>query len=180
MSTPYVLLGLLARGPRHGYELKREHDARLPRTKPVAFGQVYATLGRLTRDGLIQEAGQDRGGGPDRTAYALTEAGRAALAEWLGSVEPPAPHVQSALLAKVVVALFGSDDARAARRYLAAQREAHLARMRELTKTKSGEEASIADIVAADYAIRHLDADLRWMETTLDRVEAFHREVSHD
>lgn len=45
-----VPLGLLAIGPQHGYELKRAHDERLPRTKPLGYGQVYATLGRLTRD----------------------------------------------------------------------------------------------------------------------------------
>ena len=53
MSTSHVLLGLLAAGSRHGYELKRAHDARLPRARPLAFGQVYATLSRLERDGLL-------------------------------------------------------------------------------------------------------------------------------
>ena len=49
MSTSHVLLGLLAAGSRHGYELKRAHDARLPRARPLAFGQVYATLSQIGR-----------------------------------------------------------------------------------------------------------------------------------
>ena len=69
MSTAHVLLGLLASGPMHGYELKRSHDQRLPRAKPLAFGQVYATLGRLQRDGLVTTAGQDQEGGPERTSF---------------------------------------------------------------------------------------------------------------
>jgi DNA-binding PadR family transcriptional regulator len=177
VSTSFVLLGLLVRGPRHGYELKREHDARLPGTRPIAFGQVYATLGRLTRDGLIQEADQEQEAGPERTTFRLTEQGRASLVQWLSKVEEPAPFVQSTLLAKVVVALFGADNAGDARRYLAAQRAAHLERMRELTKTKN--HGTIGEVVAADYAIQHLDADLRWMQTTLERVEQLHREVAH-
>ena len=72
MSTAHVLLGLLAGGPRHGYDLKRSHDQRLPQAKPLAYGQVYATLGRLERDGLVAPAGHDRDGGPDRTSYRLT------------------------------------------------------------------------------------------------------------
>ncbi len=178
VSTAFVLLGLLARGPCHGYELKREHDARLPRARPVAFGQVYATIGRLMRDGLIDEAGQGKGVGPERMSYALTEQGRAHLAGWLGAVEEPLPHVQSTVLTKVIVMLFGSDDAKAARAYLDAQRQAHLDRMRELTRQRSDPHTSMADRAATDYAIEHLNADVRWMQTTLDRVEAMHREMA--
>ncbi|MFV2096598.1 PadR family transcriptional regulator [Micromonospora sp. LOL_013] len=176
MSTVHVLLGLLSRGPRHGYELKRDHDQRLPRAKPIAFGQVYATLGRMQRDGLVEQARRDRAAGPDRTSYTLTDAGRTALDGWLDAVEPPAPYVTSALLAKVVVALL-IDDPQRARRYLAAQRAAHAARIRELTRTKTAPDATLGEIVAADYAINHLDADLRWLDTTVGRVADLHREV---
>jgi DNA-binding PadR family transcriptional regulator len=174
--TANVLLGLLAGGPRHGYDLKRAHDTRLPRAKPVAFGQVYATLGRLVRDGLVNPAGQDQAGGPERTAFELTAAGRATLDEWLAAVEPPAPHVSSTLLAKVVVAVLVADADRA-RAYLVAQRKAHTARLRELTAVKTDPDASLGEVIAADFAISHLDADLRWLQTTLDRVADLYREV---
>ncbi|MGC9671257.1 PadR family transcriptional regulator [Planosporangium sp. 12N6] len=171
--TAHVLLGLLAAGPRHGYELKRAHDERLPRAKPLAYGQVYSTLGRLERDGLVEAAGQDQAGGPERTSYTLTAAGRAELAAWLGSVEPPAPFVSSTLLAKVVVALLVA-DADAARDYLVAQRQAHLDRLRELTAAKTAPGADLGTVIAADFAIVHLDADLRWLRTTLERVASTH------
>jgi DNA-binding PadR family transcriptional regulator len=176
MSTPHVLLGLLAAGPRHGYELKRAHDQRMPRAKPLAFGQVYATLGRLERDGLVEPAGQDQDAGPERTAYAITPRGRVALDEWLSTVEPPAPYVISTLFNKVVVALLAADADRA-RAYLADQRAAHTARLRELTAEKTRAHAAVGDVVAADFAIAHLDADLRWLNTTLYRVADLHREV---
>lgn len=177
MSTPFVLLGLLAAGPRHGYDLKRAHDDRMPRAKPLAFGQVYATLGRLERDGLVEQSGQDREGGPDRTSYALTDTGREKLDEWLTAIEPPAPFVTSALFSKVVVSLLAADAERA-RGYLVAQRAAHTDRLRELTAAKTAPDASVGDVVAADFAIAHLDADLRWLQTTLLRVADLDREVS--
>ena len=177
MSTAHVLLGLLAAGPRHGYDLKRAHDDRLPRAKPLAYGQVYATLGRLERDGLVSEAGQDREGGPDRTSYEITDDGRQHLDTWLSAVEPPAPYVTSELFSKVVVALLAADAGRA-RDYLVAQRAAHVSRMRELTTAKSEPEASVGDVIAADYAIGHLEADLRWLQTTLTRVADLQKEVT--
>ncbi|PZG23212.1 PadR family transcriptional regulator [Micromonospora craterilacus] len=176
MSTSHVLLGLLGAGSKHGYELKRAHDERLPRSRPLAYGQVYATLGRLLRDGLVTATGQDRDAGPERTTYALTDDGRAALDQWLGSVEPPMPHVTGALFTKVVVALLDADVDRA-QAYLIAQRRAHTERLRELTAVKTAARATLDDIVAADYAIAHLDADLRWLHTTLSRVADWHREV---
>ena len=54
MATNEVLLALLRIGPAHGYDLKRDHDAWFPDARPLAFGQVYATLGRLERGGLVE------------------------------------------------------------------------------------------------------------------------------
>jgi DNA-binding PadR family transcriptional regulator len=176
MSTAHVLLGLLTSHPQHGYELKQAHDTVLPQAKPLAFGQVYATLGRLERDGLVTPAASERAGGPERTSFAVTPAGRTKLDDWLSEVEPPAPHLTSALLAKVVVALLAADTDRA-RTYLTAQRVAHTDRLRELTRIKTDPHASAGDVIAADYAIVHLDADLRWLTTTLGRVAELQKEV---
>lgn len=175
MSTSHVLLGLLTAGPQHGYELKRAHDGRLPGAKPLPFGQVYATLGRLERDGLVEAAGSDRAGGPDRVRYRLTDGGRAALTEWLEKTEPPAAFLGGTMFVKVVVALVAADR-ETATRVLANQRAEHMARMRELTRLKS-EAATVGEAAAADYSIAHLDADLRWMQRTMTRVEAIESEI---
>ncbi|GIF09546.1 PadR family transcriptional regulator [Actinoplanes siamensis] len=177
MSTAHVLLGLLAAGPRHGYDLKRAHDDRFPQAKPLAYGQVYATLGRLERDGLVVRSGQDQESGPERTSYELTDLGRERLDTWLTEVEPPAPYVSGTLFNKVVVALLASGIDQATG-YLTAQRAAHVTRMRELTAIKTRPGANVGDVVAADYAIGHLDADLRWLRTTLARVAELQKEVT--
>jgi DNA-binding PadR family transcriptional regulator len=176
-AAAHVILGLLARRPQHGYELKQAYDAVLPQAKPLAFGQVYATLGRLERDGLVTPNGSDQGGGPERTAFALTGKGRSDLADWLDEVETPAPYVTSTLLAKVIVALLVTDTAQA-RTYLVAQRRAHTDRLRELTRLKTDPSATVGDVIAADFAIAHLDADLRWLNTTLERVTDLYNEVN--
>ncbi len=173
MSVPYVLLGLLEESPRHGYELKRDYDTLLARSKPVKFGQIYSTLGRLERDGLIDLAGEERGQGPDRKRYAITEEGVTDLAQWLAEPEPADPHMQNVLFTKVVLALFSN---RPPERYLEAQRAEHLRRMRELTRIK--EEGDLAAALASDYALFHLEADLRWIELASARLERLKKEVT--
>ncbi|MEU7744083.1 PadR family transcriptional regulator [Nonomuraea sp. NPDC049158] len=173
MSTGHVMLGLLVERPKHGYELKREHDRRLPGAKPLAYGQVYATLQRLQRDGFAEVAETMQDGGPERTVYAITGEGLAELTRWLDGVEAPAPHLSSALLSRVVVASVANG---AADGYLSRQRAAHLARMRELTAERSA--GSPAQALAADYALQHLDADLRWIETAMRRLADL-KEDSH-
>jgi DNA-binding PadR family transcriptional regulator len=66
MTVPYALLGLLEREPSHGYDLKRDYDTYFGRGKPLPFGQVYATLARLARDGKVIAGDAEPGAGPDR------------------------------------------------------------------------------------------------------------------
>ena len=76
MDTRLTLLGLLGAGPGYGYDLKTNWDHWFARTKPLAFGQVYSTLARLLRDGLIVQLGAEAGAGPDNE-----EIGRASCRE---------------------------------------------------------------------------------------------------
>jgi DNA-binding PadR family transcriptional regulator len=177
VSTPHVILGLLSAGARHGYELKKAHDERFPEARPLAFGQVYATLERLAKKGHVEAAEVERVDGPDRTRYRLTPDGREELSAWLSQVEPPAPFVANPLATKATIALLAADRDTATA-YLRRQRDAHLDRMREFTRMKTDPAASIAQVLAADHAIAHLDADLRWLETALDRVVALEEELS--
>jgi DNA-binding PadR family transcriptional regulator len=175
MSVQETVLGLLEPQPSHGYELKRAYDRRFGQARPLPFGQVYATLGRLERDGWVRVDGTEPGGGPARKRYAITPGGVEELERWLAQPEAPEPHLQSVLFTKVVLALLSG---RAADRYLDAQRAAHLARMRELTaRRRSG---GLADALITDYALFHLEADLRWIELTASRLNQLSREVLDD
>jgi len=134
MNVPLTLLGLLEREPSHGYDLKRDYDTYFGRGKPLRYSQVYATLGRLTRDGKAVPGPVEQGAGPERRRYVITGAGVADVEEWLSEPAQPEPDLQSELFAKVVLSLMLD---RAAGRYLDIQRAAHLQRMRELTDLKS-------------------------------------------
>lgn len=164
MATSDVLLALLQPGPSHGYDLKRAHDQWFDRGRPLAFGQVYATLARLERDGLVAVAHTESGDGPERTVYEVTDAGRARLEAWMGEPVEPAQPGGEELIRKTVAALrLGLDPAG----FLARQRTGHLRRMHAL------EGAVPADPIAAlvhDYALAHLDADLRWLDVAAARL----------
>ena len=167
MNVPVTLLGLLEREPSHGYDLKRDYDTYFGRGKPLSFGQVYATLARLARDGKVVIGDAEPGAGPDRKRYVITEVGATEVETWLTEPVEPEPHLQSVLFAKVVLALMLG---RPAAQYLDTQRAAHLSRMRELTEIKRTGE--LVDALLADHGLFHLEADLRWIDLTTARLDA--------
>lgn len=173
MSVPLTLLGLLEREPSHGYDLKRDYDVYFGRGKPLPYGQVYATLSRLARDGKVVAGEVEPGGGPDRKRYAITEVGRDEVEAWLAEPLEPEPHLQTLLFAKIVLALILGRSAEA---YLDAQRAAHLRRMRELTAIKRS--GGTVDLLLADYGLFHLEADLRWIDTTAARLSDLREAVA--
>jgi DNA-binding PadR family transcriptional regulator len=172
-TTAFTLLGLLEPAPSHGYELKQAFDLRFGADKPLPFGQVYATLGRLQRDGRAVVVGTESGEGPERKQYAITDQGVTDLARWLSEPEAPEPHLQSVLFAKVVLALRSGRDADG---FLDTQRAAHLARMRELTELRRT--SPLAQALLADYALFHLEADLRWLDLTAARLDDLSAQVT--
>jgi DNA-binding PadR family transcriptional regulator len=172
MSVPLTLLGLLEREPSHGYDLKRDYDSFFGRGKPLPFGQVYATLGRLARDGKVLPGEIEAGAGPERKRYAITDDGRREVETWLSQPIEPEPHLQTELFAKVVLSLMLG---RSAELYLDAQRGAHLRRMRELTDLKR--DGEMVDALLADHGLFHLEADLRWIDLTEAKISVLAEEV---
>src|SRR5213595_3944729 len=106
MTAPMALLGLLEREPSHGYDLKRDYDTFFSRGKPLPFGQVYATLGRLARDGKIVIGEVEPGVGPERKRYVITERGATEVESWLTEPVDAEPNLQTVLFTKVVLALM--------------------------------------------------------------------------
>ena len=173
MSIPKTFLGLLEAGPSHGYDLKREYDARFGIDRPVAYGQVYATLSRLLKNGLVTVDAVEPGGGPERKRYAITPEGVADVETWLAEPEKPDLYLQTTLYAKVVLALRSG---RSAVEILDTQRAEHLRLMRELTRRKGS--GQLVDQLVCDHALFHLEADLRWLELTAARLDELSSEVA--
>jgi DNA-binding PadR family transcriptional regulator len=165
MSFGHTLLGLLEDGPQHGYELKHRYDEHFPGARPLPFGQVYATLARLHRDGMVDIAAVESGAGPDRKLYVITPAGVTDLERWID--EPtPAGFVRNELFSRVVVALISGRSPAAV---LDNQRASHLARMRSVTERRRT--ADLIDAMACDFELFHLEADVKWIEHAGRRLE---------
>jgi DNA-binding PadR family transcriptional regulator len=168
-----ALLGLLDREPSHGYDLKRDYDTYFGRGRPLPYGQAYATLARLARDGKATVGDAEPGAGPDRKRYTITETGRSEVEVWLAEPIPPEPNLQADLFVKVVLSLMLG---RRAEEYLDHQRAAHLQRMRELTELKHN--GGVVDTLLADHGLFHLEADLRWIDLTTARLGVLAEEVA--
>lgn len=163
MSVPMAILGLLEPQPTHGFAIKRRYDA-LIGGRELKYGQVYATLARLERNGLASGVGVERGEGADRKVYAITESGVAEFETWLST--PQLPQTRPAeLITRVVLALVAG---RPAEPILDGQRRVYLDRMRELTAAR-GTADQIARVLA-DYEAAHLEADLRWIDLAATRL----------
>jgi DNA-binding PadR family transcriptional regulator len=165
MSFAHHVLGLLEEGPQHGYELKQRYDDQLAPGRLLPFGQVYATLARLHRDGLADVAGVESGSGPDRKRYVITPEGVADLERWLDT-PTEVGAVRSELFARVVIALLSGRDPDAV---LDGQRAVHLTRMREVTDRRRG--ADLIDAMACDLELDHLEADVKWIEDASRRLK---------
>lgn len=172
MSTSKVLLSLLEHAPAHGYTLKKKYDEHFGRQRPMAFGQVYQSLARFERDGWAEVVDVETGAGPDRKKYRITPDGVSTVDRWIRTPEPPGGFATSTLFARVSAALLSG---RSAEEVLEEQRTAHLARMRELQRERR--EAPAPRVLSVTYELTHLDADLRWIEESGQRLDAIRAEL---
>jgi DNA-binding PadR family transcriptional regulator len=170
MSVRLGLLALLDDGPMYGYQLHTAFKERTGDTWPLNIGQVYTTLARLERDGLIAPAGDD---GDGHQIYALTEAGRAELLRWFGTAVARADRPRDELAIKLSVALsVGDVDVR---EVIQTQRAATLRDLQELTRQKLAVgDADLATGLAIDSLIFQADAEIRWLDSCEERLVKSH------
>jgi DNA-binding PadR family transcriptional regulator len=175
MSVKQGLLALLATEPMYGARLRAEFEARTGGTWPLNVGQVYTTLARLERDGLVENAGEDVEG---RISYRLTPAGRAEVARWWRSPvnRETTPRDELVIKLALAVTVEGVDVPRV----LQTQRTATLRHLQDLTRLKqratthheSGSESAanvdLAWLLVLENLIYAAEAEVRW----LDHVEA--------
>jgi DNA-binding PadR family transcriptional regulator len=171
MTVRQSLLAILDQGPCYGYQLRAEFDRRTGSTWPLNVGQIYNTLDRLERDGLVEKGETDEQG---HVYYEITDAGSLEVAAWLRSPVSRALGTRDELAIKLAVAatLPGVDVTaliRAQRAESRANLEALTRRPRSIAET--GPEA-LARAVVADAMIAHAEAELRWLDRTERRLGA--------
>ena len=168
-----ALLALLSERPRHGYELHDLFEAALAGHWELNSGQIYSSLERLARDGLVVEEGMEKGGGPDKRMWALTEPGRRELTGWFNAPVARDYRLRDEFYLKLMLAI-GTQAARPAR-VLQAQRRELFQELHDLTARRNVADPTreLARILLLDSAIMHTEAELRWLdmiETRLDDI----------
>ena len=168
MSVRHALLALLSEGPKYGLQLREEFEARTGEVWPLNVGQVYTTLQRLERDGLVESDGT-ADEGPQK-GFRITDAGTDELAEWLRTPPDLSAPPRDELVIKVLVAmrLPGTDVhevIQAHRRYL-------VELMQQWTRIKedeAGYDVSLALVVDAE--LFRLDSVIRWLDSADGRLK---------
>ena len=164
MSVRHSLLALLERGPMYGYGLKSEFEAATGQIWPLNVGQVYTTLARLERDGLVRAEVEVDG----QKVYRLTGAGRAELDGWfLGAVSREAVPRQELALKLIFAVRSPSADVR---QVIQTQRAATMRSLQELTRLKA--DGGAGDVVVAELAwtltldglLFQGEAEIRWLD----------------
>lgn len=175
MSVRHALLALLDEGPKHGFQLRQEFEAGTGEAWPLNIGQVYSTLQRLERDGLVavDAAAAD---GPQK-AYRLTEPGRTELLGWLGPPDQAGAPPRDELVIKVLVATRVRDVD--VTEVMQAHRRRLVADMQELTRLKAAtSEDDLGFLLVADAELFRLDAAVRWLDAAEMRLRGVRRAAS--
>jgi DNA-binding PadR family transcriptional regulator len=170
VSVRHALLALLSEEPKYGLQLREEFEAHTGEVWPLNVGQVYTTLQRLERDGLVAAVGDEESAEPGpQKAYRITDAGRAELADWLRTVPDLSTPPRDDLVMKILIAVRvpGIDVhevIQAHRRYL-------IELMQEWTRLKEDDDgADLSFALVVDSEIFRLDSVVRWLDTAEGRL----------
>jgi DNA-binding PadR family transcriptional regulator len=166
MSIRQAMLALLEQGPMYGYQLRAEFEQRTGATWPLNVGQVYTTLSRLERDGLIEGTGADDEG---HVIYRVTEAGRGEVSAWFTTSVPRTqpPRDELAIKLAIAVTLPGIDVGDIIQR----QRTATMAALQDYTRLKRTGRAAkpegaedLAWSLVLDSLVFDAEAEVRWLD----------------
>ncbi|HWJ60563.1 MAG TPA: PadR family transcriptional regulator [Acidimicrobiales bacterium] len=166
MSVRHALLALLSDGPKYGLQLRHEFEARTGEVWPLNVGQVYTTLQRLERDGLVVSDGADDG---PQKGYRITDHGSSELAAWLTTPPDMAQPPRDELLIKVLVAAQVPDVD--VHRLIQVHRRHLVEAMQRYTAVKADAPASdVALALVVDAELFRIEAMVRWLDAAEVRL----------
>ncbi|MDF2627907.1 MAG: putative transcriptional regulator [Symbiobacteriaceae bacterium] len=174
LAVKHGILGILAGRPCHGYELKTEFDNLTAGLWELNVGQIYSTLERMVKDGLV-ESYADEGPGEDRKMYRVTQDGLKDLETWLSRPPLKARPLRDELYVRL--GLLVEKDLAATLDLLDSQRRVYHLQMAELTRQKIGVVRAhgpdrVRREMMLDSALFHVEADLKWIENCEARLRA--------
>ncbi|MGB8860595.1 MAG: PadR family transcriptional regulator [Ilumatobacteraceae bacterium] len=166
MAVREGLLSLLEDGPRYGYQLKTEFEQATGGVWPLNVGQVYTTLDRLERDGMVSVGGAAPGAplAPGHKIYAITMAGKDELGSWWEAVPADEPPPRDELMLKVLMAI---EHGRAHALKVVTRQRTVLVQLLQAKRRERSEVAdgSLAARLVTEALVARAEADLRWLDT---------------
>jgi DNA-binding PadR family transcriptional regulator len=169
MSVKHGLLALLEQRSMYGYQLRQEFEASTGSTWPLNVGQVYTTLARLERDGLINEAGPDSD--EQQRVYNISEAGRAEVRTWFQTpIRHDSPRRDELAIKLALAVRTPGVDVRAV---IQAQRTATVKTLQDYTRAREAAADDLSWLLVADSLIFTAEAEIHWLdhcETRLARA----------
>ncbi|MCI0576751.1 MAG: PadR family transcriptional regulator [Chloroflexi bacterium] len=170
MSVQHAMLALLSERPKFGLQLQQEFESRTGKVWPLNVGQVYSTLQRLERDGLIEYDDEEAKG--SQKGYRITPAGRGELTEWLRTPPELEPPPRDELVIKVLVALrVPSIDVH---ELLQIHRRYVVEMMQRYTHLKAeATEHDVALALIVDAQLFRLEGTIRWLDAADIRLKQF-------
>jgi DNA-binding PadR family transcriptional regulator len=167
MSVRHAVLGLLSTKAMHGYELKRKFDRVTGGFWQLNFGQIYSTLDRLEREGLVERVCETEQADSERKVFRITTHGRSRLDDWIGRPVGRARALRDDLFVRLL--FCDRSDPAPVLRMIARHRDAYELEIRKLTKRKArlerlelGDGAIVTDLLM-DAALLHAQAELQWL-----------------
>ena len=164
MAVREGLLAVLAEGARQGYQVKTEFESMTGGVWTLNVGQVYTTLDRLERDGLVEVTVEE-----DAKKYAITEPGQQELAGWWDAAPIDQAPPRDELMLKVLSAI--EHGPKLALRVITNQRTALTAMLQaRRQEMRANEDTDVAARLVADALVMRAEADLRWLDMCEARV----------
>ncbi|MDR3631060.1 MAG: PadR family transcriptional regulator [Desulfocapsaceae bacterium] len=167
MSIKYAILGILAERDLHGYELKTNFDDKVGEFWSLNFGQIYSTLDRLEKDGLVTHDRQAQDKRPDRKIFSITKKGRIILTQWLSTPISKVRALRDEFFIKLV--FMDKDNPAAVLDLIEKQKMLHLKHMNRLTRRKVALKSKICNRdtlpteLLLDAGLFHAEADIKWL-----------------
>ena len=164
----YLFLSLLSKQPTHGYDLLQSYESLFSSVlSPLNAGQIYTTLSRLERDGLVQKYAVEQEGKPDKRIYELTKQGNQVLLDWFAK-PVTGPRIKDNFYMKLMSARIS--DLADAQQLIDGQRQQYLQSMHDLNNMALRTDISgdPTKLILIQGAILHLKADLEWLDLCED------------
>ncbi|MEW6288391.1 MAG: PadR family transcriptional regulator [Thermodesulfobacteriota bacterium] len=176
MSIKYAILGILAEGNLHGYDLKSSFDEKVGEFWSLNYGQIYSTLDRLEKDGFVTHDREAQEKRPDRKIFRITPEGRQELTQWLATPVTRIRALRDEFFIKLVF-MVKSDPAPVLA-LIDKQKTLHLKQMNRLTQRKlamknggAGNGALVSELLI-DAGLFHAEADIRWLTLCEAKIKA--------